>query len=171
MIGRVRAAGFALCLGLVACGSESGVLTGIDGDAPPGPIRGRIGELDFEARLVQPDWDRLVGTVTLTNRTAMPVDLRFPDTCVVLFRLYSLAEPQLVVDAHSKRCRPIPVEVTLEPGESRTFETSVLVFFILGNTMPEGRYQAILYLRPEGTGEVEISVGLPRFVRPLEGQE
>ena len=168
---RTRAVGFALCLGLAACGSESGVLTAVDGGDPPGPIRGRIGELQFEALLVQSAWDRLVGTVTLTNPTATPIDLRFPDTCVVLFRLYSLAESQLVIDAHNKRCRPVPVEVTLGPGESRTFETAVLVFFILGHSLPEGRYQAILYLRPEGRDEVQIAVGVPLLVRPPEETE
>lgn len=165
---RAPAAAVALLLGLAACGSESGLLTGVDADAPPGPIVGRIGELDFEAQLFQPDWDRLVGRVTVSNPTAAPVAVRFPDTCVVLLRLYSLVESRLVVDAHSKRCLPFPVDVTLGPGESRTFETKVLFFFILGNVLPEGRYQATLYLRPEGGDEVEITVGRPRLVRPPE---
>lgn len=164
----MRVAGLALLLGLAACGSESGLPTGVDADAPPGPITGRFGELAFEARLVQPDWDRLVGTVTLTNPTAVPLAVRFPDTCVVLLRLYTLDESQLVVDAHSKRCLPFPVDLTLAPGESRTYETNVLFFFILGNSLPEGRYRATLYLRPEGGREVEIGVGLPRLVRPPE---
>ena len=164
----MRAAGLALLVALAACGSESALPTGLDGDAPPGPIRGRFGELAFEARLVQPDWDRLVGTVTLTNPTAVPLAVRFPDTCVVLLRLYTLDASRLVVDAHSKRCLPFPVDLTLAPGESRTFETNVLFFFVLGNSLPEGRYRATLYLRPEGGGELEIAVGLPRLVRPPE---
>lgn len=159
--------GFVLLLGLAACGSESGALTGIDGDATA-TIHGRFGVLDFEAQLLQPDWDRLVGRVTLVNPTSAPVAVRFPDTCVVLLRLYSLSDARVVVDAHSKRCLPIPVDVTLAPGESRTFETNVLFFFILGNSLPEGRYQATLYLRPEGGSEVEITVGRPRLVRPPE---
>jgi hypothetical protein len=136
--------------------------------AAPSPIQGRIGEIVFEARLLQPAWDRLVGRVTLTNPTAAPVALRFPDTCVLLLRLYTLAESQLVIDAHSKRCIEVPVDVALAPGESRTFETNVTFFFILGNQLPEGRYRAILYLRPEGRPVVEIAVGLPRLVRPVD---
>ena len=154
-------------LGLaLACGpGDSGPL------APGGPegpvlIRGRIDEFSFEAQLLQPAWDRLVGRVTLTNPTAAPVSLRFPDTCVVLLRLYGLSDQRLVIDAHSKRCLPFPVDVTLGPGESRTFETNVTFFFILGNELPEARYHATLYLRPEGREEVEIAVGRPRLVRP-----
>jgi hypothetical protein len=129
---------------------------------------GRIGDLTFSAQLLQPSWDRLVGRMTLTNPTAVPVALRFPDTCVVLLRLYRLVDEQRVVDAHSKRCQPLPVDVTLGPGESRTFESNVTFFFILGIEIPEGRYRATLYLRPDGVDEVEIGVGLPRLIRPEE---
>jgi hypothetical protein len=106
--------------------------------------------------------------VTLTNPTAAPITLRFPDTCVVLFRLYNLVDERLVIDAHSKRCLPFPVEVALGPAESRTFETNVTFFFILGNELPEARYRATLYLRPEGRDEVEIAVGRPRLFRPAD---
>jgi hypothetical protein len=153
-----------------------GVPTACDSDAggpfapaePEGPvvIRGQIDELSFEAQLLQPAWDRLVGRVTLINPTDAPVAWRFPDTCVVLFRLYDLSDQRLVIDAHSKRCLPFPVDVPLDPGESQTFETNVTFFFILGNSLPEARYHATLYLRPEGREEVEIAVGRPRLFRP-----
>lgn len=152
----------------LACGSESGSPSTPAPTAPTGPvpIHGRIGEIEFEAELLQPAWDRLVGSVTLTNPTVTPVSLRFPDTCVVLLRLYTLVDGRLVIDAHSKRCIPVPVEVTLAPGESQTFVTNTTFFFILGNSLPEGRYHAVLYLRPEGRQLVEIAVGRPRLVRP-----
>jgi hypothetical protein len=108
--------------------------------------------------------------MTLTNPTGAPVALRFPDTCVVLLRLYRLVDEQRVVDAHSKRCQPLPIDVALGPGESRTFETNVTFFFILGIEIPEGRYRATLYLRPDGSDEIEVGVGLPRLVRPDEEQ-
>jgi hypothetical protein len=163
-----RATGAIACsllLGLSSCGSESGLPTSIDGDSPPTPVVGRFGDLEFEAVLVQPAWDRLVGRVTLTNPSASPVTVRFPDTCVVLLRLYA-SDESLAIDAHSKRCLPFPVELTLAPGESHTYETNVLFFFVLGNSLPEGRYRATLYLRPEGGGELEIAVGRPRLERP-----
>jgi hypothetical protein len=164
---RVRSLGgpalFALAL---ACGGENGGPAGPEGPSEPSPIQGRIGEVVFQAQLLQPAWDRLVGRVTLSNPTGAPVEFRFPDTCVLLLRLYTIVESQLVIDAHSKRCIEVPVDVTLAPGESRTFETNVTFFFILGNQLPEGRYRAILYLRPEGRPVVEIAVGLPRLVRP-----
>lgn len=152
--------GFAL-----ACGSGNEP-TAPEGPAGPVPIEGRIGDLQFEAILLQPSWDRLVGRMTLLNPTANPVALRFPDNCVLLMRLYGLFDNQLVSDAHSKRCLPAPVELVLEPGGSRTFETNVTFFFVLGNEIPEGRYHVTLYLRPEGSQEVEIAVGKPRLVRP-----
>jgi hypothetical protein len=108
--------------------------------------------------------------MALTNPTSTPVTLRFPDTCVVLLRLYRLVDEQRVVDAHSKRCQAFPVDVTLGPGESRTFETNVTFFFVLGVEIPEGRYRATLYLRPDGSDEIEIGVGLPRLIRPDEEQ-
>lgn len=154
----------------LACGSEGFGPTIPEDPSLPAPIVGRIGELTFSAQLLQPSWDRLVGRMTLTNPTGDPVALRFPDTCVVLLRLYRLADEQRVVDAHSKRCQPLPVEVTLAPGESRTFETNVTFFFVLGVEVPEGRYRATLYLRPDGLDEIEISVGLPRLIRPVEEQ-
>ncbi|CAN5875474.1 hypothetical protein BH20GEM1_BH20GEM1_12250 [soil metagenome] len=152
----------------LACGSGA---TGPSAPEAPDqavPIRGKIGDLRFEALLLQPSWDRLVGRMTLINPTPDPIALRFPDNCVVLMRLYGLFDNQLVADAHSKRCIPLPVEVTLEPGESRTFETNVTFFFVLGNEVPEGRYHVTLYLRPEGSEVVEIAVGRPRMVRPDE---
>jgi hypothetical protein len=163
-----HAPGAALVLLALACGGSGGPTTGPQGTGAPVPIQGRIGELTFQAQLVQPAWDRLVGRVTLANPTAAPVELRFPDTCVVLLRLYTLGEGQLAIDAHSKRCLPFPVEVRLAPGESRMFETNVTFFFILGNSLPEGRYRAIIYLRPEGRDEVEIAVGVPRLFRPAD---
>lgn len=152
----------------LACGAEGGGPSSPSPTGPTGPvpIQGRIGEIVFHATLLQPAWDRLVGRVTLSNPTAAPVALRFPDTCVVLLRLYTLFDGRLVIDAHSKRCIPVPVDVTLAPGESQTFETNTTFFFILGNALPEGRYHAVLYLRPEGRGLVEIAVGKPRLVRP-----
>jgi hypothetical protein len=153
----------------LACGADGGgPTTPTTGPSGPSSIHGRIGEIDFQAQLLQPAWDRLVGRVTLMNPTSASVALRFPDTCVLLLRLYTITESQLVIDAHSKRCIQVPVDVTLAPGESRTFETNVTFFFILGNQLPEGRYRAILYLRPEGRPEVEIAVGLPRLVRPAD---
>ncbi|HEY7471736.1 MAG TPA: hypothetical protein VIE68_05245 [Gemmatimonadota bacterium] len=161
--GLVAVAGLGLAL---ACDSGAGGPIGPGEPEGPVVIRGRIDELSFEAQLLQPAWDRLVGRVTLTNPTAAPIALRFPDTCVVLFRLYDLSDERLVIDAHSKRCLPFPVDVPLDPGESQTFETNVTFFFILGNSLPEARYHATLYLRPEGREEVEIAVGRPRLFRP-----
>ena len=164
------AAGAALLALALACGSEDLGPTLPEDPAAPQPVTGRIGELTFSAELLQPSWDRLVGRITLTNPTGAPVALGFPDTCVVLLRLYRLADEQRVVDAHSKRCQPRPIDVTLGPGESRTFETNVTFFFILGTEIPEGRYRATLYLRPDGSDEIEIGVGLPRLLRPDEEQ-
>jgi hypothetical protein len=154
----------------LACGSEDLGPTAPGDPSAPAPIVGRIGELTFSAQLLQPSWDLLVGRLTLTNPTGAPITLQFPDTCVVLFRLYRLVDERRVVDAHNKRCQNLPVHVTLGPGESRTFETSVTVFFILGIEIPAGRYRAILYLRPDGSDEVEIGVGLPRLIRPVDEQ-
>lgn len=157
----------AILVGLaLACGSGDGGPSTPQTPVGPVPIEGRIGDLQFQALLLQPSWDRLVGRMTLINPTASPVALRFPDNCVVLMRLYGLFDNQLVADAHSKRCFPLPVEVVLEPGGSRTFETNVTFFFVLGNEIPEGRYHVTLYLRPEGSQQVEIAVGTPRLVRP-----
>ena len=160
------------CAALVAlaCGANDIGPTVPEDPATPRPIEGRIGDLTFSATLLQPTWDRLVGRMTLTNPTAVPVALRFPDTCVVLLRLYRLADEQRVVDAHSKRCQPLPLDVTLGPGESRTFETNVTFFFVLGVEIPEGRYRATLYLRPDGSDEIEVGVGLPRLIRPDDEQ-
>jgi hypothetical protein len=164
-----RALGASLVVLALACGSGGGPVAPV---GPEGPvaIEGRIGDLTFRAQLLQPTWDRLVGRVTLTNPTVAPVAVRFPDSCVVLLRLSGQFDEQLVVDTYSKRCLPLPVDVTLAPGESRTFENNVTFFFVLGNEVPEGRYRATLYLRPEGRDEVQIAVGRPRLVRPLDEQ-
>lgn len=161
-----------LALLVLACDGNGGGPTTPELPQGPAPIRSRLGELAIRAELVQPAWDRLVGRVTLTNPTSRTISVRFPDTCVVLLRLYTAFEGRLVIDAHSKRCIEVPIDVTLAPGESRTFETNTTFFFILGNALPEGRYRATLYLRPEGLETVEIAVGLPRLVRPVdEGDE
>ena len=160
--------GAALLALALACGSESLGPTVPADPSLPNPIVGRIGELTFSAQLLQPTWDRLVGRMTLTNPTGEVIALRFPDTCVVLLRLYRLVDEQRVVDAHSKRCQPVPIDVTLGPGESRTFESNVTFFFILGIEIPEGRYRATIYLRPDGSDEIEIRVGRPRLIRPEE---
>lgn len=168
---RSRAVSAAPLLALaLACGPENLGPTVPEEPAAPRPVVGRIGALTFSAELLQPSWDRLVGRMTLTNPTGAPVALRFPDTCVVLLRLYRLVDEQRVVDAHSKRCQPLPIDVALGPGESRTFETNVTFFFVLGIEIPEGRYRATLYLRPDGSEEIEVGVGLPRLVRPDEEQ-
>src|SRR5687767_4778263 len=86
--------GAALLALALACGTEDLGPT-VPGDpSPPRPIVGRIGELTFSALLLQPSWDRLVGRITLTNPTADIIALRFPDTCVVLLRLYRLARSE-----------------------------------------------------------------------------
>lgn len=166
---RPRAVSGAALLALaLACGTEELGPTVPQDPSLPNPIVGRIGELTFSAELLQPSWDRLVGRMTLTNPTAAPIALRFPDTCIVLLRLYRLVDEQRVVDAHSKRCQPLPIDVTLGAGESRTFETNVTFFFVLGVEIPEGRYRATLYLRPDGSEEIEIGVGRPNLIRPDE---
>ena len=123
--------GAALLALALACGTEELGPTVPEDPSLPNPIVGRIGELTFSAQLLQPSWDRLVGRITLNNPTGDAVALRFPDTCVVLLRLYRLVDEQRVVDAHSKRCQPVPIDVTLGPGESRTFESNV-TFFLWG---------------------------------------
>lgn len=165
-----RALGAGLIGLALACGSGDGGPAAPEGPSGPVPIEGRIGDLRFQALLLQPSWDRLVGRLTLLNPTSDPVALRFPDNCVVLMRLYGLFDDRLVADAHSKRCFPQPVDVVLEPGASRTFETNVTFFFVLGNEIPEGRYHVTLYLRPEGSQLIEIAVGRPRLVRPDAGK-
>ena len=157
-----------LAIVALACGGGGGGPSAPGSPVGPAPIRSRLGELEIRAELVQPAWDRLVGRVTLTNPTTMTVAVRFPDTCIVLLRLYTVSEGRLMIDAHSKRCIEVPVDVALAPGESRTFETNTTFFFILGNALPEGRYRATLYLRPEGLETVEIAVGLPRLFRPVD---
>lgn len=164
---RLASARNAALVGLVlACGSGGGGPTAPEAPDGPVPIEGRIGELEFQALLLQPTWDRLVGRVTLTNPTGAPIEVRFPDTCVVLLRLYTLTESRLAVDGHNKRCLPFPVEVSLAPGESQTFETTVAFFAVVGIRLPEGHYRAILYLRPDAGDEVEIAVGTPGLFRP-----
>jgi hypothetical protein len=159
-----------MLLGLaLACGPDAAGPSAPERATGPVPIEGRLGDLRFQALLLQPSWDRLVGRLTLTNPTPNAVALRFPDSCVVLMRLYGLFDNRLVADAHSKRCLPQPVDVVLEPGASRTFEINVTFFFVLGNEVPEGRYHVTLYLRPEGSDLVEIAVGRPRLVRPDDG--
>lgn len=102
--------------------------------------------------------------VTVTNRSASPVTLRFPDSCVVTLRAY--ADGRQVWDQRTLiLCAAAVVEVTLVPGASRTFETRTDAAQILGGQLPDGRYRIEAVLTPSGetvrldAGQVELGVG------------
>jgi len=91
-----------------------------------------------------------------------PVEIRFPDGCVVLLRAYRSedrsGQPAWDPMRGSLFCTMILVEFTLSPGESREFQATASAPEILGDSLPAGRYFFTALLRPNG-GTVEVPAG------------
>jgi hypothetical protein len=141
------------------------------GPAGPVPSSQRQG-LIYTADLIDAGPETLFATVTVANRGLVARTIRFPDPCVSLFRFHDVAD-RLVWDQHpsNKTCVPPAVDVTLQPGESRTFERfayapAILAFY----RIPTGRYRIILYMRPDGV-ELELELGEVLLERPPPFQE
>jgi hypothetical protein len=96
----------------------------------------------------------------VTNRGDAPARVTFPDGCVVLMRAYSPAGAAPVWDeADTVGCTLAIIEVTLLRRESREFSSqTVSARQILGDSLPDGRYEIRAYLRPDGT-PIELTTG------------
>ena len=144
---------------LAACGTSS---TGLDGD---GKLRDgvlyRVREL-----LIAESFPVQVGvTVELRNVSSTTRTVVFPDGCVVLMRAYDEGG-DLVWDMGDDRvCTDALVEVRLDPGEGREFQTGLVsAAEILAGGLASGEYLITAYLRPAGTVEVEagrVDLALP----------
>jgi hypothetical protein len=103
--------------------------------------------------------------VRLRNAAESVHDLTFPDGCVVLVRVHADASrsgsPAWDQRDHAF-CTMALEMVSLQPGESHTYETSVETAELRGAGLPEGELHLTAYLRPDG-GEVEVPAGSVRL--------
>jgi hypothetical protein len=100
-------------------------------------------------------------TVEATNRGGSPATLVFPDGCTVLLRAWredGTADEPAWDQAGTTACTMAVQRVTLQPGESRSFETRTDAREILGDSLPDGSYRLAAYLRP-ATGAVQVPAG------------
>jgi hypothetical protein len=155
----MKTAAIAVAIMLVACdGSATGL--GDDGELRDGVFY-RVSEL-----LIAESFPVQVGvTVELRNVSSTPRTVVFPDGCVVLMRAYGEGG-DLAWDMGADRvCTDALVEVSLDPGETREFQTGLVsAAEILGGGLAPGEYLITAYLRPAGTVEVEagrVDLALP----------
>jgi hypothetical protein len=146
---------------LPACSRES--TRPLDPGAPsPTRVVAEGVAYDAELRVLESYPARLQAQVRLTNTSDEPVEIRFPDGCVVLLRAYRSedrsGQPAWDPMRGSLFCTMILVEFTLSPGESREFQATASAPEILGDSLPAGRYFFTALLRPNGRA-VEVPAG------------
>ncbi len=111
---------------------------------------------------------QLSGRVFVRNTSDQARTVTFPDGCVALLRAYRADGGQAVWDqAGGLGCTMALVPVELAPGEEREIATpTASAYDILGTELPDGDYRIAVYLRPIGTGEVEIVAGTTDLAIP-----
>jgi hypothetical protein len=98
-------------------------------------------------------------TVELRNLSTTPRPVVFPAGCVVLMRAYSDGIAPVWDMASGLACTLALVEVRLESGESRSFQSGLVsAATILEGGLAAGEYRITAYLRPAGIVEVEAGV-------------
>ena len=97
--------------------------------------------------------------VRITNATNSAIDITFPDGCVVLVRAYpGNASAPAWDQQFNTGCTTALVPLHLEPGKSATYVSASGARAILGDSLPDGRYRLLAYLRPY-TGPVTVEAG------------
>jgi hypothetical protein len=95
-------------------------------------------------------------TVELRNLSSSPRNVVFPDGCVVLMRAYAGGTDPAWDMGAGQACTDALVEVRLEPGEIREFQTGLVsAATILEGGLAAGEYLITAYLRPASTVELE----------------
>ena len=158
--------------GLAACGGPGPVEEG-----GPGPAAGEPGaalqqqqtgqgtavggSYTAETRIAETAPVTMYTTVRVENTSSGRQEVTFPDGCVVLLRAYR-GPARMGAPAWDQErgvaCTMQLVELSLAPGESREFQTSVRADRILGDSLPAGRYYFTAVLRPDGR-VVEVPAG------------
>ena len=133
-----------------ACDDSS---TGLDGDGElVDGVLYRVKDL-----LIAESFPIQIGvTVELQNLSSTPRNVVFPDGCVVLMRAYADGiDPAWDMGA-GRACTQALVEVRLEVGEIREFQTGLVsAATILEGGLAAGEYRITAYLRPADTVEIE----------------
>jgi hypothetical protein len=95
-------------------------------------------------------------TVELENLSTAPPTVVFPDGCVVLMRANADGGDPAWDMGADRGCTQALVEVQLEAGEIREFQTGLVsAATILEGGLPAGEYRITAYLRPADTVEIE----------------
>ena len=88
-------------------------------------------------------------TVEIENESTTSQSVTFPDGCVVLVRAYDGGTEPVWDEGRTAACTQALVQVSLAPGESAEFHTGMLsAATILGDSLPNGEYRIVAYLRP-----------------------
>lgn len=153
----MRRAAFLLAVMAFGCGGDATVDP--DGGRPAALTTDQGVEYSAETLIMESFPVQLRTVVTVKNVGDSSVRLSFPDGCVVLLRAYREGSSAAAWDqGNTVMCTGAFVEVDLAPGATRTFETSTDAAAILGDTLPDGRYRLVAYLRPT-SGEVALDAG------------
>ena len=103
-------------------------------------------------------------TVEIENESTTSQSVTFPDGCVVLVRAYDGGTEPVWDEGRTAACTQALVQVSLAPGESAEFHTGMLsAATILGDSLPNGEYRIVAYLRPRkiverDAGRVDLAV-------------
>ena len=96
-------------------------------------------------------------TVQMTNTSATPESVTFPDGCVVLMRAYGDGTEPAWDMSGAVGCTQALVQVDLTPGGSEEFQTGLVsAATILGDSLPNGNYRITAYLRPGQIVELDV---------------
>ena len=98
-------------------------------------------------------------TVEIENESTTSRSVTFPDGCVVLMRAYQEGTDPVWDMGPTVGCTQALVQVDLAPGESEEFHTGLVsAATILGDSLANGEYRIIAYLRPGQIVELDAGV-------------
>lgn len=102
---------------------------------------------------------QLRGSLRLSNPTDAPVSFDVGG-CPVFLRVYGADDMPVWDQGDGAICTMILRTVTLEPGESESFETgTVSAANILGEDRPDGTYRVAVYVALASGGQPEADAG------------
>lgn len=157
----------------LACGGATSTTTAPPGD--PGALTGAVVRNGIEyagdVRVMESFPVQLGATVTVTNRATEERTVTFSDGCLALLRAYRPDGGAAVWDqAGELGCTQALVPITLAPGESRELQApTVSAYEILGDTLPDGEYRIVAYVRvvdDSGVDTIEIDAGTATLAVP-----
>ncbi len=163
---RLRTALAAATALFCACGAGAYSVPGPSNDARAGDVTNDSLALRASAATVNERFYDFKVEIQATNRLDRPLKLMVPGGCPVILQVLTAAPPagRVVWDSqYTAPCALSLVQVTINPGETKTFARGVARADILGDSLPAARYfvRGLLAIQPAAitvnAGEIMIS--------------